>query len=619
MILLPSLLTRLSYLLLCFLLERRSIHAFRGRTATQRQKISFLAATPSTLPAAFDEPNQSWLTLKLTGWSALTASDQRPFQAAVLTALPSSDDNDTPRAALVLPLENEIPQKQLLQAAHAATPLTPLQLLRMNAYAINRDNGLFDQLPYTLWTVDKDNQWKDAAGNPITSLYHGGKRQAYQWFLGKDWKSYLSRNDAERTTGDDVGSSSPDIALLNQRIAELQRQELEMELADLEQQCAVASTQGERCDILQARRKQIRERLQSKRESVTPASVSNKDIENAPDMSLYTSPYAMFRDLLQNQMKAEVIATVLENMSFLDGNIVLGGAIVLRRIVATQPVKILGETVEVRDESETYGNPNQIGGTTIIVECHADEAIGMSLACHLPCQIDLALWEKGSVMVAPTTTDNKLREWMVQDTELSVLMEGEALQNARSERALPVRVPRSQQSLFDRILAPRTANTTALFPTDNPIQSLEQYDTLNTQDKVRTLLGLSNFNGRLPRPRTIRANPAALDNLLLPLVDESVRWQYRMRDAQQRGDTALVETLLQQKSRKQIALEKAQMEGNTWTDEADFLSSLRADPTQDEGSYSRFLDRDEWYERQRQEQSKRVNRSQFGSLLDDVE
>jgi hypothetical protein len=52
-----------------------------------------------------------------------------------------------------------------------------------------------------------------------------------------------------------------------------------------------------------------------------------------------------------------------------------------------------------------------------------------------------------------------------------------------------------------------------------------------------------------------------------------------------------------------------------WDQEADFYSTLRADATQDEGTYSRFLDRDDWYERDRQRISEK-NKKKFGHLFD---
>ena len=78
---------------------------------------------------------------------------------------------------------------------------------------------------------------------------------------------------------------------------------------------------------------------------------------------------------------------------------------------------------------------------------------------------------------------------------------------------------------------------------------------------------------------------------------------------------------------RQIAKEKAARaadEGEPevakyWEQEAEVYGSLRADVTQDEGSYSRFLDADEWYERERRKTAARVDRKKFGKLLDGIE
>ena len=56
-----------------------------------------------------------------------------------------------------------------------------------------------------------------------------------------------------------------------------------------------------------------------------------------------------------------------------------------------------------------------------------------------------------------------------------------------------------------------------------------------------------------------------------------------------------------------------------WDSEEKLYASLRADVTQDEGSYNTFLDRDEWYERDRQAVAKRLDRKKFGTLLDGIE
>jgi PAB1-binding protein PBP1 len=142
-----------------------------------------------------------------------------------------------------------------------------------------------------------------------------------------------------------------------------------------------------------------------------------------------------------------------------------------------------------------------------------------------------------------------------------------------------------------------------MFPTDNPIQSLDEYDSLSNADKAQTLTMLSNFDGKLPRPRVL------------------------IRDAEIRQDYDALEQLQSEKSRRQIAKEKAEQARNEgsddvadwWENEADLYEGLRADITQDEGSYSRFLDKDEWYERDRLARAKRIKKSSFGTLLDGIE
>ena len=127
--------------------------------------------------------------------------------------------------------------------------------------------------------------------------------------------------------------------------------------------------------------------------------------------------------------------------------------------------------------------------------------------------------------------------------------------------------------------------------------------------------------------RKAPANENPLDKLLLPLIDESVRNEYNIREAERRGDFSLANDLRNNKSDRQKAkeqVEAARREGNEdvakeWENEAEFLESLRADVTQDEGSYSRFLDRDDWYERDRQRIANRAMRSSFGNLLDGIE
>jgi hypothetical protein len=53
-----------------------------------------------------------------------------------------------------------------------------------------------------------------------------------------------------------------------------------------------------------------------------------------------------------------------------------------------------------------------------------------------------------------------------------------------------------------------------------------------------------------------------------------------------------------------------------WDQEADIHSDSQADVTEVEGSYSRFLDRDDWFERDRQVHALKLDKIKFGTLLD---
>jgi hypothetical protein len=395
---------------------------------------------------------------------------------------------------------------------------------------------------------------------------------------------------------------------------------------------------------------------------MTSSSSSSNDIMGGP--------YHMMKAIIQEQLNAKVIGTVIENTNlFDDGTIKLGGLIILQRIIPNQSIQIAGETVQIPNKGETYGNLVQ-GDETILVECYPEEAIGMSLACQTASSnrndenndpysnvrlwIEEDIWKKGSIMMKRCSTrdtinNDGLMTWLPTDPELSILQEGQFRNQSNTERIIPIRIPQSTRTLFDQMFDSNSQQqqqqqkmrrkNIPLFPTENPIKSLSQYDNMSNEEKARTLLMLSNFNGKLPRPRKLRtttslaSNSAStterneLDELLLPLIDETVRSQYMIREAINRGDMDLVRQLEERKSRRHIAqenIEKYKQLGmvqqvEQWEKEIRVLETLRADITQDEGSYSQFLDKDEWYEKQRQQTAKNVNRNMFGNLLDGIE
>ncbi|KAL7565241.1 hypothetical protein ACA910_014539 [Epithemia clementina (nom. ined.)] len=690
-----------------------------ARNTSVQQQAQWQALTRAALKCS-----DSLMTLRLVGITELpTTSTQGNQQCLVLASAAATEtlersETAEPQPCLLVPLIRDGYLKPI-EAAVAGLPLRsePI-LLHLNSNLVNRDGGLWDNLPWSSWTIDIDQRNRDASGNSIDPKFHLGKRDAYNVMLGKDWFTYQSssravsflaeqlrsvvdkRESNPPTTKDgndkqDNDAEQKNLDALAQRLLEFQIRDVEMEIAELEYQMAIARVENpdqvaslefqkeeifvgfnalkEQFDELTASgkleeqghdgsaisatsspsdlMKRILDLVDKRKEAPYRGATGYAPYQSGSDDTLsleqFTSSYDMLVNIIENQLKADVIGCVLENTSLLEGTIVIGGAVVLRRRTAQKQVSIMGQTYSVEDEDEDYGNKGLKGGETFVVECEADEALGISLACpNLPLQINTALWELSAIMAERSkTNDNTIKSlsdaldtWKVLNSELSVLLEGQARNESATERVAPIRLPRTSTSLYDAMIRQLSQSTSSnnknaeLFPADNPVRSIAQFDSMTDQDKARTLMSLSNFQGRLPRPRTVRqakedAKTNPLDELLLPRIDESVRRQYLIRDAKQRGDTDLVRELEQAKSLRQKALEAANRArslgqdevADQWENEADLYGSLRADLTQDEGSYSRFLDRDEWYERERRKTASRIDKKKFGTLLDGIE
>jgi hypothetical protein len=104
----------------------------------------------------------------------------------------------------------------------------------------------------------------------------------------------------------------------------------------------------------------------------------------------------------------------------------------------------------------------------------------------------------------------------------------------------PLQVPKTTSSFESLFSSPTSSKRNQpIFPTANPIKSIQEYDGLSIQDKAQVLMSLDSFKGKLPRPRSLyqidsdddktkRDNTTKLnklDELLIPLIDETVRRQ----------------------------------------------------------------------------------------------
>ena len=268
----------------------------------------------------------------------------------------------------------------------------------------------------------------------------------------------------------------------------------------------------------------------------------------------YVSPYSLFLEAIGDMLDCDVTSALLEDACPLDDRTDLAGALRL------QP---------------------RNGSAALIVECFADEAVGLALAAGVDVLTERSLLEVFSrtarfglerrTSVAPL----KMRLQVVDDLEPSI----------------------AQEVVAD---APET------------IKSADEYEALGTQGKLRVLVKAEEFKrrrGKLPRPRVINAAGCdePVDELLIPLLDEAVRRDLAVEAALKRGDIAGAAALMAGKSKRHAARDRAaqasadgDLAGEIRArDDESVYTAIRADITQDEGSYSRFLDKDEWYERQR--------------------
>lgn len=610
----------------------------------------------------------------------------------------------------------------LLSRAYSSdVRISKSSLLLSNSLLVNRDGGVFDNLPWSTWSIDPLLMERDAAGNVVEAKFTFGKRTSYQRFMGKDSRGQslsvrnmanriryiLDRDENDGDSGQDGVDGKTSLTVegidnkgdtemmisLTQRLLQLEIKDTRMEIAECEQCLAIITVSrslkegGVDDDVVTNEALIIEEekltkeglenainRLQTAEASLqevdkamrSPADSRKEDNRNREfkrtktrtllspildkfesneemfnkSMLQYSSPYELLIDIIDEQLNSKIVGCVLESSSLLEGNLVLGGAILLERKGVTKSSVLMGEVVKYTDDNDALGNERVLPRSMYVVECFSDEALGIALASGLPIFVEEGIYNRaGGVPVeldvdiavaikienaSPSVTNRIPPVRLV--TPYLPQIEGDRVISEKESFRVRIPLPTSPQ-LFDRTIKLDSAASSSVFSTFDPIGSLEEYDSLTDDGKVRLLLKLETFTGVLPRPRAVRssrvadkdglATPSLLDELLVPLIDESIRRQYRIRDAERRRDYAEADSLRSLSSPRQIAIERAQQarddmleeEARRMEEEAEFYKSLRADSTQDESSYSRFLDRDEWYERETQARIKRMNKS----------
>ena len=192
------------------------------------------ARTNLDLIDALVKPKDSLLEVFLVGQSQLVTPENKTVPCLMLSVT-GADAIDTARTAaatpcVMIPITDQ--QLKLVSFAVQDKPISKSLLLTLNPLLVNRDGSLFDNIPWSEWTVDPQLRNRDAAGNDIAPKYHLGKRDAFARFGGKDWKGrsvsignlalrlkYSLQQDSSAYTGD--GGT-----ILAKRILELQIREL---------------------------------------------------------------------------------------------------------------------------------------------------------------------------------------------------------------------------------------------------------------------------------------------------------------------------------------------------------------------------------------------------------
>ena len=305
----------------------------------------------------------------------------------------------------------------------------------------------------------------------------------------------------------------------------------------------------------------------------------------------YSSPYELLLDIIEEQLNSKVAGCILEPASLLRGNVVLGGAILLERMGVPKRTTLLGEAISYTDDNDALGNEGVLPRSMYVVECFLDKAVGMAMGSGMPVLVKEGIYNRAGGIPVELDLEAALLV-KAENRTLSVTnrvppvrllgdsyfpqMEGERVISERASNL--VRIPlTANPGLFD---GPNQASASSsasrsTFLTFNSVRSLAEYDALMDDAKVRLLLMLESFTGILPWPRAVRSllkftsqndgdglpPPSILDEIIFPLFDESVRRQYRIRDAERHKDFEEANALRALASPWQLALERAQRAG----------------------------------------------------------
>ena len=302
----------------------------------------------------------------------------------------------------------------------------------------------------------------------------------------------------------------------------------------------------------------------------------------------YASPYHLLLDMCRREACADVGEVLIENTDLL-GRVVLGGAVLVERrlpMAKDSGLHAAGAGPAPAEDARWWVRPRGRDADAAardqgklrdgtLCECTTDEAVGLAVALGRQLLVETAVWEAAAQPARFTMQRGKMRV---------------ELQPPAGAAALDV--------LERELDAPLAWE----------IETADELRAMSVEEKARVVLasGL-----RLPRARD--ATDEALTEILEPYLDEEVRRTVRLNRALSAGDFALARALEGAQSKRAQAAERmaAAVEAEDYEAAAAARDDLaveelrRADVSQDEGEYNRFLDQDDWYARGLLEERKR--------------
>ena len=293
----------------------------------------------------------------------------------------------------------------------------------------------------------------------------------------------------------------------------------------------------------------------------------------------YASPFHLCLDLIRRDACADVSGVLIEDTDLL-GSMVLGGTLLVeRRRPAPEDdsgafAMGAGPAPAAKGGGPTAETPTQLAewnrAEPKMCACTTDEALGLAIALGCPVHVELAVWEIAAQQARYTLQRGKMRLDVEREPAAGAAVAG-----------------------------PAARPPPAVLPWE--IRSASELQDMPLEAKARSALAAG-----LRLPRKLDATEQVLLELLAPLLDETVRRELDVEAAAGRGDWAAAAALeaaspkrsrLTQQLRSAVAQEK-------YGEAAELAMQLRvetarrADVTQEEGSYSRFLDQDDWYAQQ---------------------